>query len=79
MGCWRNPFAAGLADRSSLPASMKERQFLLWVLLLAYLVGRVLQLFPEEVPGLVIAGLHVVPPILFAVIHGGRMYGLGRH
>ncbi|MBV8214796.1 MAG: carotenoid biosynthesis protein [Verrucomicrobia bacterium] len=54
---------------------MREWRFLLWILLLLYLLARVLQLFPGTVPNLLIVGLHVVPPALFALIHGARVYG----
>ena len=55
---------------------MDRRPFLLWVLLLAYLAARILQLFSGRVPSLVIVGLHVLPPALFAIIHGARIYGM---
>jgi uncharacterized membrane protein len=43
-------------------------------LLFAYLVGRVLQLFAGRIPNLVIVIFHVIPPALFAVLHGSRIY-----
>ncbi|MGA1982169.1 MAG: carotenoid biosynthesis protein [Acidobacteriaceae bacterium] len=46
----------------------------LWTLLLLYLMGRILQLFAGRVPNLVIVLLHVIPPAVFAVIHGARIY-----
>lgn len=45
------------------------------VLLVLYAVARVLQIFPTQVPTLLIVVLHVAPPALFAVIHGWRVYG----
>jgi hypothetical protein len=54
---------------------MKEWRFLLWILLLLYFVARVLQLLAGTVPNFLIVGLHVVPPALFALIHGARLYG----
>ncbi len=39
-----------------------------------YLTGRVLQLFAGQVPNLLIVFLHVVPPGLFALVHGTRVY-----
>lgn len=44
-------------------------------LLLIYGTARVLQIFPTRVPTLLIVVLHVLPPALFAVIHGARVYG----
>ena len=44
------------------------------ILLLLYLVGRILQLFAGTVPNLIIVVFHVIPPALFAVIHGRRTY-----
>jgi uncharacterized membrane protein len=49
-------------------------QFLLSTLLFLYLVARMLQLFAGRVPSLLIVILHVIPPALFAVIHGARAY-----
>src|ERR1700679_694917 len=45
------------------------------VLLLLYALTRVLQIFPTYVPTLLIVILHVIPPALFAFIHGRRAYG----
>jgi uncharacterized membrane protein len=55
---------------------MKNNQsrFLLSTLLLLYLVGRVLQLFAGGIPNLLIVAFHVIPPALFAGIHGARIY-----
>jgi putative membrane protein len=47
---------------------------LLIVLLLLYLLGRMFQLWPDRIPNLLIVVLHVIPPALFAVIHGSRIY-----
>jgi len=47
---------------------------LLSTLLLLYLTGRILQLFAGRVPNLIIVAFHVIPPALFAVIHGARIY-----
>jgi len=35
----------------------------------------VLQIFPTHIPTLLIVVLHVVPPAIFALIHGRRLYG----
>lgn len=49
-------------------------RFLFLTLLFFYLVGRVLQLFAGRVPSLLIVIFHVIPPALFALIHGARIY-----
>ncbi len=46
----------------------------LMALVCLYLTGRVLQLFAGQVPNLLIVILHVVPPGLFALVHGTRVY-----
>ena len=49
---------------------------LLWILLFWYCVARVLQLFAGRIPNLLIVVFHVIPPALFAAIHGARVYRL---
>jgi putative membrane protein len=44
-------------------------------LLLVYALARVLQIFPTQVPTLLIVILHVLPPAVFAFIHGRRANG----
>ena len=46
----------------------------LWSLLAIYVVARVLQTLPDKVPAVLIAALHVLPPMAFAVIHGSAIY-----
>jgi putative membrane protein len=55
---------------------MKNNQSRRWLstLLLLYLAGRLLQLVPGRVPNLIVVSFHVIPPALFAVIHGARVY-----
>ncbi|MGO4210955.1 carotenoid biosynthesis protein [Terriglobus sp. 2YAB30_2] len=53
-----------------------QSRLLLWGLLLLYLIGRTLQPFAGRVPNLIIVIFHVVPPVLFAVLHGARVYRL---
>lgn len=45
------------------------------VLLTIYAAARVLQVFPTRIPTLLIVVLHVVPPALFAWVHGRRVHG----
>jgi len=58
-----------------LKATNKQSRFVLLLLLAWYVVGRFLQLFAGRIPSLVIVICHVVPPAVFAVIHGMRTYG----
>jgi uncharacterized membrane protein len=53
-----------------------QSRFLLSTLLLLYLFGRLLQLFAGRIPNLVIVAFHVMPPALFALVHGARIYRL---
>ena len=52
----------------------EQRLFLLLALLLLFLVARILQLFAGRIPSLLIVTFHVIPPALFAVVHGARIY-----
>jgi uncharacterized membrane protein len=60
----------------SMPAvTYKTRtSFVLWALLMLYAFARALQIFPGQVPLVVVVGLHVLPPIVFALIHGAMFY-----
>jgi len=50
------------------------RAYLVWGTLLAYVVARVCQLYADRLPTLLIVLLHVVPPALFALVHGSFLY-----
>ena len=58
------------------PNAKKNNQGRLWLstLLLLYAIGRILQLFAGRAPNLVIVVLHVIPPAVFVLIHGARIY-----
>jgi uncharacterized membrane protein len=58
------------------PPSAKDRRIhsVLILLLLLYLVARSLQLFADKLPSLLIVVFHVLPPAVFAIIHGSRIY-----
>jgi hypothetical protein len=47
----------------------------LWALIAIYAFSRVLQVFPGPVPVLAVVALHVLPPAIFAWMHGARVYG----
>jgi putative membrane protein len=51
------------------------RSLLLWAALSFYAAGRICQLYADRLPTLAIVLLHVVPPALFALVHGGVLYG----
>jgi len=60
------------------PTTFERNHFLivgtLWALLILYAAARVLQVFPGRVPMLAVVALHVLPPALFALIHGAMFY-----
>ncbi len=47
----------------------------LWILIAIYAAARILQIFPGKISMLTVVVLHVIPPAVFAVIHGARLYG----
>src|SRR5580693_5579665 len=55
-------------------AYWSRTSFVLWALLMLYAFARVLQIFPGQVPLVVVVGLHVLPSIVFALIHGAMFY-----
>jgi hypothetical protein len=50
--------------------------FFLWALVALYAVARVLQLFTDSVPMLIVLGLHILPALAFGVVHGAARYRL---
>jgi len=50
------------------------RAWFVWGTLLVYALARVCQLYADRLPTLLIAVLHVVPPALFALVHGSLLY-----
>ena len=54
----------------------KWQHAILWTTLLVYLLGRVAQLYADRLPTLLIVVLHVVPPAVFAIVHGSILYRL---
>ena len=49
-------------------------QVLLWATLAIYLGARICQLYADRLPTLLIVVLHVVPPAVFALVHGSILY-----
>jgi uncharacterized membrane protein len=60
----------------SVPAAIERNltYLALYVLIAIYTVSRVLQGFPHSAPMLVIVTLHVLPPLLFAFLHGRMLW-----
>lgn len=52
----------------------KSQAVLLWTMLLFYLLARLCQLYADKLPTLLIVILHVVPPAVFALVHGSILY-----
>lgn len=48
------------------------------VLIVCYAVSRVLQAFPQRAPLIVTVAMHVIPPLLFALLHGRMLWGWRR-
>lgn len=54
----------------------KPMQFLLWAMVAVYLGARICQLYADRLPTLLIVVLHVIPPAVFALVHGSILYRL---
>ena len=52
----------------------KHMQILLWATLALYLGARICQLYADRLPTLLIVVLHVIPPAVFALVHGSILY-----
>ncbi|MGA7921658.1 MAG: carotenoid biosynthesis protein [Candidatus Acidiferrales bacterium] len=61
-------------EAAERPVTIKLSFCSLWLLITIYAVARILQLFPGRVPMLPIVALHVLPPMLFALIQGAMLY-----
>lgn len=57
-------------------ASSKATHLVLWTLITVYAYSRILQVFPGRASMLEVVALHVIPPLLFALIHGTSLYRL---
>jgi uncharacterized membrane protein len=62
------------AERPQMGVMSRSGSITLWVLVTSYLGARVLQIFPDRVPLLVIVSWHVILLALFALIHGALIY-----
>ena len=52
----------------------RSQAYLLWGMLLLYMLARFCQLYADRLPSLLIVILHVVPPAIFARVHGRILY-----
>lgn len=55
-------------------AITKHMQILPWATLALYAVARICQLYADRLPSLLIVVLHVIPPAVFALVHGSILY-----
>jgi uncharacterized membrane protein len=53
----------------------RHQTAVLWTTLLLYALGRVCQLYPDRISVLLIVILQVLPPAVFALVHGNILYG----
>lgn len=63
-----------MSEPAETVACKTGTSLVLWALLLLYANARVLQIFPGKVPIVAVVALHVLPPIVFALIHGAIFY-----
>ena len=52
----------------------RSQTYLIWGMVLLYTLARLSQLYANRLPTLLIVILHVVPPAIFALVHGGILY-----
>jgi putative membrane protein len=57
-------------------AGKTKFETVLWMLICLYAIARILTVLPSGTPMLLVIGLHVFCPAMFALIHGARLYGL---
>jgi uncharacterized membrane protein len=63
-----------VAKDNKVTGENRRTRNLLVLLLLLYAVSRILQLYADRVPTLLIVALHVLPPAAFALLHGHLLY-----
>lgn len=61
---------------NQLAATPKATHLVLWTLIAVYAYSRILQVFAGRASMLEVVALHVLPPLLFALIHGAILYRL---
>ena len=65
-----------IAEFIPLANAKAWRLLLLWTLVILYAAARVSQAYPNRIPMVAIVALHVIPPLLFALVHGALRYGV---
>lgn len=60
-----------MSEQATIP---KPAQILVWSALAVYAVARLCQLYADRLPTLLIVVLHVIPPAVFALVHGRVLY-----
>ena len=68
-----------MSDLTASPSTAAPRlstlvNYLLWLLIALYAYSRILQVFPGPASMMDVVALHVLPPALFALIHGALLY-----
>jgi hypothetical protein len=58
------------------PEIQKWQTAVLWAALFLYAQSRICQLYPERISIQLIVFMHVVPPAIFALVHGSILYGV---
>jgi putative membrane protein len=56
------------------PIVAKWQSVLMWAALVLYMQARICQLYADRLPALLIVILHVLPPAVFACVHGSVLY-----
>jgi uncharacterized membrane protein len=56
--------------------SARQTNFAMWLLLSLYAAARVFQILPGKLPMVAVVALHVLPLLIFALIHGAILYRL---
>src|SRR5579859_3898541 len=54
----------------------RQAYFFLWAMVALYAGARVLQLFTAGLPMLAVLGMHILPALAFALVHGTMQYRL---
>ena len=67
-----------LPARSLQRAPSPSHLLLLWGIIAIYAVARASQLFADRLPALLIVILHILPPAVFAIVHGSIVLGRKR-
>jgi uncharacterized membrane protein len=64
-----------MSERTESFAQNRATIIALWALIALYAIARILQILPRRIPMLGVVALHVLPPALFALLHGAKVYG----